>query len=47
MVADMQKVHNESVDVTVVEDLDMRKVYANMVSKSLMHDQKIMKENVH
>jgi hypothetical protein len=27
--------------------LDVRKVYANMVSRILMHGQKIMKENVH
>jgi hypothetical protein len=47
MMADMQKVSNESIDVIVVEDLDVRKVYANMVSRILMHGQKIMKENVH
>jgi hypothetical protein len=43
MMGDMQKVTNESVDVVLVEGLDMRKVYANMVSRILMHGHKMMK----
>jgi hypothetical protein len=40
MMADLLKMNNESADMILVEDLDLRKVYVKMVPRILMHDQK-------
>jgi hypothetical protein len=47
MVSEMSEMNNESVDMILVEDLDMRKGYVKVVPRILMHDQNMMQQNPH